>query len=127
MGRIIRMRPGITLTPNRQRARSRDMWPSGEAWKLKSSRKPIMQRVLPVALLGLVLAGCDHRTTPATAQATAPTLSGDAAHPGKTSGWVDTKLYFGLGPTDQPEKGISETAWRAFLDKEVTTRFPDGL
>jgi len=40
---------------------------------------------------------------------------------------VDTKLYFGLGPADQPEKGVSETAWRAFLDKEVTSRFPDGL
>jgi len=56
-----------------------------------------------------------------------PTLHGDAAHPAKTQGWVDTQLYFGLGPADAPEKGISETAWRDFLDKEVTPRFPDGL
>jgi hypothetical protein len=82
---------------------------------------------LPVVLLTLVIAGCDsHRPYPA-AQTTAPTLSGDAAHPGQTSGWVDTKLYFGLGPADDAGKGVSEPAWRAFLDKEVTPRFPDGL
>jgi len=40
---------------------------------------------------------------------------------------VDTKLYFGLGPADHPEQGISETKWREFLDREVTPRFPDGL
>lgn len=56
-----------------------------------------------------------------------PTLHGDAAHPAKTQGWVDTQLYFGLGPADAPEKGVSEAAWRDFLDKEVTPRFPDGL
>ncbi len=41
-------------------------------------------------------------------------------------------MYFGVGeetgvgdrPQDQP---ISEERWRAFLDKEVTARFPDGL
>ncbi len=57
----------------------------------------------------------------------APTLAGDPAHPGQTKGWVDTKLYFGLGPADSTEKGVSETQWRDFLDKEVTPRFPDGL
>ena len=60
-------------------------------------------------------------------QAVTPTLQGDAAHPAQTAGWVDTKLYFGLGPADAPEKGVSETAWREFLDKEVTPRFPAGL
>ena len=40
---------------------------------------------------------------------------------------MDTRLYFGLGPADNPDKGVSEAQWRAFLDKEVTTRFPDGL
>jgi len=103
------------------------MWPFGGAWKLKSSRRALLQGVFPVALVALLLAGCDHRAPQTNAQTIAPTLSGDAAHPGKTSGWVDTKLYFGLGPADQPEKGVSETAWRAFLDKEVTSRFPDGL
>src|SRR5580658_7515322 len=74
----------------------------------------------------LALVGCEHRTAPLPLPV-APTLSGDAAHPGQTSGWVDTKLYFGLGPADQPDKGVSEAQWRAFLDKEVTPRFPDGL
>ena len=63
--------------------------------------------------------------------AVAPTLAGDPAHPSATQGWVDTKLYFGLGPADadpaHPEAGISEARWRAFLDREVTPRFPDGL
>ncbi len=55
------------------------------------------------------------------------TLGNDANHPAKARGWVDTRLYFGLGPADVPEKGVSESAWRDFLDKEVTPRFPAGL
>jgi Protein of unknown function (DUF3574) len=54
-------------------------------------------------------------------------LAGDPAHPGNAQGWVDTKLYFGLGPADDLTKGVSEAAWRDFLDKEVTPRFPAGL
>ena len=70
--------------------------------------------------------GCAHPGSAGPA-ATAPILHGDAAHPDKTQGWVETKLYFGLGPADHPEQGISETKWREFLDREVTARFPDGL
>jgi hypothetical protein len=55
------------------------------------------------------------------------TLTGDAAHPAHGVRWVDTRLYFGLGPADAPDKGVSEAAWREFLDKEVTPRFPAGL
>jgi hypothetical protein len=55
------------------------------------------------------------------------TLHGDAAHPAKTQGWVDTKLYFGLGPADDASQGVSEAEWRSFLDKDVTSRFPAGL
>ena len=83
----------------------------------------------PLLLAAFLLtgaSGCAHRPVPAHAAAP-PTLSGDQAHPGHTSGWVDTHLYFGLGPADHPEQGISEARWRAFLDKEVTQRFPDGL
>jgi hypothetical protein len=58
---------------------------------------------------------------------TGATLQGDPSHPANTQGWVDTKLYFGLGPADIADKGISEVAWRDFLDKEVTPRFPSGL
>jgi len=79
-----------------------------------------------VFLVALLPVGCaPHRA--ATTPATAPMLAGDALHPGSTQGWVDTKLYFGLGPADHPEQGISETEWRAFLDHEVTPRFPSGL
>jgi hypothetical protein len=85
-----------------------------------------IRSTLPAVLLALVLSGCAHQPVAAT-PAVAPTLSGDAAHPGQTQGWVDTKLYFGLGPADNPDKGTSEAQWREFLDKEVTPRFPAGL
>jgi len=84
-----------------------------------------------VASVTLALSACTgHRL--ATPAVTAPTLAGDPAHPGATQGWVDTRLYFGLGPidqpaNDQPDKGISEARWRQFLDEEVTPRFPNGL
>ena len=85
--------------------------------------------LIAVASVSLALTACtDHRpqASPA-AQATAPTLTGDPAHPGVTQGWVDTKLYFGLGLVDRPDQGISEAQWRDFLDHEVTPRFPNGL
>lgn len=80
--------------------------------------------MLPVVLLAAYLAGCATTPSPPSAAAT---LQGDTAHPGKTQNWVDTRLYFGLGPADQPQQGVSEVVWRGFLDKEVTPRFPDGL
>ena len=82
---------------------------------------------LLVPVLAAALAGCAHRTPPSQVNATAPTLTEDRAHPGTTSGWVDTRLYFGLGPADHPDQGVSEARWREFLDREVTPRFPDGL
>ena len=86
----------------------------------------------PVPLLCIIFLtsaflGCTHQRISTSPTAATPTLSGDPAHPGQTKGWVDTKLYFGLGPADHPEQGISESQWRNFLDKEVTTRFPAGL
>jgi hypothetical protein len=86
-----------------------------------------MRPALFIVVLAIAIAGCAHPSAAPAPQAAAPTLSGDAAHPGQTQGWVDTKLYFGLGPADHPEQGVSETAWREFLDKQVTPRFPDGL
>jgi hypothetical protein len=85
-----------------------------------------LRTFLLATVLSISLCGCGHRTAPLTGAA-APTLAGDPAHPGQTSGWVDTKLYFGLGPVDQPDKGVSEAQWREFLDREVTPRFPSGL
>ncbi len=85
-----------------------------------------VRRMFLAPLLGLALTACVHRPISPSTGAT-PTLLGDAAHPGQTKGWVDTKLYFGLGPAEHPEKGVSEADWREFLDREVTPRFPDGL
>jgi hypothetical protein len=88
-----------------------------------------VRRVFLVPFVALALAGCLHRDlTPTGPQAAAaPVLQGDPAHPGQTKGWVDTRLYFGLGPVEHPEQGVNEADWRGFLDREVTPRFPDGL
>ena len=72
--------------------------------------------VLLLSLLAFALAGCAHQPA-STAPTVAPTLTGDPAHPGATKGWVDTKLYFGLGPADHPEQGISEAQWREFRER----------
>jgi hypothetical protein len=66
------------------------------------------------------------------ASGTTATLQGDAARPADAHGWVRSELYFGVGeetgPAERPQtEKISEVQWRAFLDKEVTPRFPDGL
>lgn len=82
-----------------------------------------MSHLLLAAWLATQFAACATPSAPTASAA----LHGDAAHPAQTQGWVDTKLYFGLGPADRPDQGISESAWRDFLDKEVTPRFPDGL
>lgn len=85
-----------------------------------------MHSILWAAALSLALSGCAHRPAQP-AVAAAPTLAGDAAHPAHAAAWVDTRLYFGLGDADHPEKGIGEAEWREFLDKQVTPRFPAGL
>jgi uncharacterized protein YceK len=75
----------------------------------------------------LLLAGCatpPHHGAPPSAASS--TLAGDAAHPASTTGWVRTELYFGLG-LEGTNSGVDEAGWRAFLDHEVTSRFPDGL
>jgi hypothetical protein len=78
-------------------------------------------------VLSLFLAGCAHPRASSPATAAAPTLEGDPAHPGSAEGWVRTELYFGLGPADHPDQGISEAQWLDFVDHEVTPRFPAGL
>jgi len=79
-------------------------------------------------LLGVVAVG--H------AAAQSSTLKGDPAHPAHAQGWVDTRLYFGLGRVEagsdeavagHSEARVTNAGWLEFLDKEVTPRFPDGL
>ena len=79
-----------------------------------------------IVFVVLELSGCAHPAAAPPAPV-APTLSVDANHPANAHGWVEVKLYFGLGSADHPEQGVSEVAWRMFLDEEVTPRFPSGL
>ena len=87
------------------------------------------------ALIGLLatLGACaTHAPAGSAPAAVSATLQGDAARPSLAQGWVRSELYFGVGeesgPADRPQaEPISEAQWRAFLDKEVTPRFPDGL
>lgn len=82
--------------------------------------------------LSLVLALAACSTTGAVAPTTTASLQGDVARPAQAQGWVRSELYFGVGeesgPADRPQtEKIGEAQWRAFLDKQVTPRFPDGL
>ncbi|MGS1080333.1 DUF3574 domain-containing protein [Pseudoxanthomonas beigongshangi] len=90
-------------------------------------------RLRVTLLLSLVLALGACATTPTgTPSGTAPapvtaTFQGDATRPAEARGWVRSELYFGVGTEGDAASNISEAQWRAFLDKEVTPRFPDGL
>ena len=78
------------------------------------------------ALLLLLLSGC---AAPSLQHggATPSRLQGDATHPAQAQNWVRTELYFATGPADDAKKGVDEAGWRAFLDREISTRFPSGL
>ena len=86
--------------------------------------KMTMQLLASVLLFASALSGSPSLFAQASP---GPTLHGDRAHPAHGAHWVDTRLYFGLGPADAPDAGVGEAAWRDFLDKEVTPRFPSGL
>ncbi len=95
--------------------------------------------MIRTALLAATLALTACASVPPPTSSAAPTaaLQGDAARPAQAGGWVRSELYFGVGeessveaggPADRPQtERIGEAQWRAFLDKEVTPRFPDGL
>src|SRR5690606_16684840 len=89
---------------------------------------------LPAVLLPLLfaVAASAHAAPPVAEQASSAQLHGDAARPAEAAGWVRSELYFGVGEESGPSARaqtdvISEAQWRAFLDREVTPRFPDGL
>lgn len=120
----------LSVRNNRARRQSRVLR------SIESERKPFrgdapahrrLATTLVVALLVPSIAGCSAHHTTRSASANAPALKGDINHPARAQGWVDTRLYFGLGPAEHPDQGISEARWRQFLDKEVTPRFPSGL
>ncbi len=66
--------------------------------------------------VALAVGGC---VTPAAMQ-------DDAARPAQAAGWARSELYFAVGNEDGSGT-IDDARWRAFLDTEVTPRFPDGL
>jgi hypothetical protein len=64
-------------------------------------RRGIFLLGLSASLTTFAIGGCAHPGATAAASAP-PTLKGDPAYPGYTTGWVDTKLYFGIGSADIP-------------------------
>ena len=58
--------------------------------------------------------------------ATSATMRDDAARPAQAAGWSRSELYLAVGNEDGSGT-IDDARWRAFLDTEVTPRFPDGL
>lgn len=79
-----------------------------------------------LAALLVSASGC---AAPQTRYSDTPTaaMPGDAARPAAATGWIRSELYFGVGTEGDAVSTISEERWRAFLDREVTPRFPDGL
>ncbi len=92
---------------------------------------------LVVAFSAIFVRNATHAQSAAT-----PTLNGDAAHPAHATHWVDTRLYFELGPCPSAAASavrrgraahgaghwpVSDAEWMQFLDSEVTPRFPNGL
>ena len=80
----------------------------------------------------LCLGGVATAAAPVDPPAATAALHGDAARPAEGAHWVRSELYFGVGREDgdarrEQTDAISDAQWRAFLDREVTTRFPDGL
>ncbi len=77
-----------------------------------------LPRTVAIVLLSALLAGC--------ASTTGAAMQGDAARPAQAAGWARSELYFAVGNEDGSDT-IDDSRWRAFLDSEVTPRFPDGL
>jgi hypothetical protein len=51
-------------------------------------------------------------------------LAGCAGLGSKGPAWVQDTLYFGMS---KPGGTVSQQEWQAFVDTQVTPRFPDGL
>jgi hypothetical protein len=81
---------------------------SGASGRAGSSAVAMAQGATPAAATPVAATGCETM---------AP---GVGAEP-----WIRTELYFG---TTMPDGSmIPESTWRAFLDEEITPRFPAGL
>lgn len=38
--------------------------------------------------------------------------------------WLETRIYFGLS---SPQGRVTEAQWQAYVDEEITPKFPEGL
>ncbi len=97
---------------------------------MSSVLSPLSLNVASAFLLLTLIAPLASSQNPSTAVPPASQSAGsknDPAHPTIARGWVETRLFFGLGPAGAPGVGISEARWHRFLDQEVTSRFPAGL
>jgi uncharacterized protein DUF3574 len=92
-------------------------------------RNIVLRGALVLTMAGFMGACATNPNAALPAPAVSATLQGDAARPAVAKAWARSELYFGVGSEDAQgaDAGISEAQWRAFLDQEVTTRFPDGL
>lgn len=53
-------------------------------------------------------------------------MRGDAQRPAAAQ-WLRTELYFAIARAEAGAEDIDAPDWQAFLDEEVTPRFPDGF
>lgn len=82
-----------------------------------------LRTLLPLWIV-VALSGCAAAPAP---QAVSAAMDGDPSRPAAAR-WLRTELYVALGRADDPAgPRIDADAWRAFLDAEVTPRFPDGF
>lgn len=91
---------------------------------------PRRRLLLSLAMLGTLQPLSEalaRETAPAMGTATTATMQGDAKRPARAAHWQRAELYFGLGRRDADNAATFETRWQAFLDEEVTPRFPDGF
>lgn len=89
---------------------------------------PRRRLLLSLAVLGTLLPLSEVLARePAPATATTATMQGDAKRPARAAHWQRAELYFGLGRRGADNAAEFETRWQAFLDEEVTPRFPDGF
>lgn len=82
--------------------------------------------LLPAAFLALSACAITA-PTPSPPPAVTAAFQGDEARPAHVAGWLRSELYFGVANEADAGNGITEAQWREFLDREVTSRFPDGL
>lgn len=97
-----------------------------ESIRMPTAHRRSLSLLLSAAVL--VLGACASTAAPPSVPAAVtPSLQGDQTRPAQAAGWARSELYFGVANEADAGNGITEAQWRAFLDREVTSRFPDGL